>query len=196
VPCSLSCLSSLHSQPCAHLLAHLPPPPPARTHTQPTSTQLPLLAADPLASPGCTPVSTHMHAHTQAALDHNQQLMRQLQQQLAEALQQQASLRTSFTQLEAVSETGRAVKAEARWGCVLNIRYRYLCVGPTPRGWGAGHGGRWGPCNAGGKTRARGGTASSSWRRSVRRGGLPRPKQGGAVFVRRGGGHLSIRQGK
>lgn len=50
----------------------------------------------------------------QAHLDHNQQLVHRLQQQLSDAMAQQQMLRSSFQQLEAVSDTGRAAKAEAR----------------------------------------------------------------------------------
>lgn len=51
----------------------------------------------------------------QAHLEHNQRLVDKLQQQLSDALTQQQALRSSFQQLEAVSDTGRAAKAEARW---------------------------------------------------------------------------------
>ena len=50
----------------------------------------------------------------QVHLDHNRQLVDKLQQQLSDAVAQQQLLRTNFQQLEAVSETGRAAKAEAR----------------------------------------------------------------------------------
>lgn len=50
----------------------------------------------------------------QAHLDHNQQLVHRLQQQLSDAMAQQQMLRSSFQQIEAVSDTGRAAKAEAR----------------------------------------------------------------------------------
>lgn len=52
----------------------------------------------------------------QAHLEHNQQLVDKLQQQLSDAMTQQQALRRSFQQLEAVSDTGRAAKAEARCG--------------------------------------------------------------------------------
>lgn len=56
-----------------------------------------------------------LSAGVQVHLDHNRQLVDKLQQQLSDAVAQQQLLRTNFQQLEAVSETGRAAKAEARW---------------------------------------------------------------------------------
>jgi chromosome segregation ATPase len=50
----------------------------------------------------------------QARLDASQSLVNQLQQQLSDATGQQAALRSSYQQLEATSDTGRAAKSDAR----------------------------------------------------------------------------------
>jgi chromosome segregation ATPase len=53
----------------------------------------------------------------QALLDASQQQVNRLQQQLADAQVQQATLRSSFVQLEAAADPGLSIKiqAEARW---------------------------------------------------------------------------------